>query len=159
MAGSQDSRSATRILPPSVTGMPTTADFAAAPVGRRDRVYASTELRVARVYAALAPFRGRGDVYEVALEDPIEPDGIESGVGGDSVCAPSAIVIRIVECHVDLHVASQEIAAEILRLRGADGRGFGGCRALSGLVRPLQASPASLPADRLSGADRATLQR
>jgi hypothetical protein len=103
------------ILPPSVTGTPTTADFAATPVCRRDRVYASTELRVARVYAALAPFGGHGDVYEVALEDPIEPDGIENGVGGDSVCAPSAIVIRIVECHVDLHVARQEIAAEILR--------------------------------------------
>jgi hypothetical protein len=45
------------ILPPSVTGTPTTADYADAPICRRDRVYASTELRVARVYAALAPAR------------------------------------------------------------------------------------------------------
>jgi hypothetical protein len=126
-----------RILPPSVTGTPTTADFAAAPVCRRDRVYASTELRVARVYAALAPFGGHGDVYEVALEDPIEPDGIEIGVGGDSACAPSAIVIRIVECHVDLHVARQEIAAESLRPRHRSPR----IRRLSRLVRPRQASP------------------
>jgi hypothetical protein len=95
--------------------MPTTADYQAAAVCRRDRVYATTELRVARVYAALAPFGGRGDVYEVNLDDPIEPDGVLEGAAGDSVCAPSAIIIRIVECHVDLHVARQEIAAEVLR--------------------------------------------
>jgi len=88
----------------------------------------------------------------------MEPDGID--VGGDSVCAPSAVVIRIVECHVDLHVARQAIAAEILRHAAPIARGFSGCRDLSGLVRPLQGqSGPSLPADRLSGADRATLQR
>src|SRR5205085_1040522 len=35
--------------------------------------------------------------------------------GGDSVCAPSAPVIRIVERHVDLEIAHREIAAEVLR--------------------------------------------
>jgi hypothetical protein len=108
-------------------------------------------------YAALAPFGGHGDVYEVALHDPMEPDGID--VGGDSVCAPSAAVIRIVECHVDLHVARQEIAAEILRHAApiaADSAAVAPCPASSGLSR---ASPASLPADPVSRADRATRQR
>jgi hypothetical protein len=93
-----------RILPPSVTGTPTTADYAAAPICRRDRVYASTELRIARVYAALAPLGGHGDVYQVALQDPNERDGAEVGAGGDSVCAPSVTVIRIVERDVDLEI-------------------------------------------------------
>jgi hypothetical protein len=70
-----------RILPPSISGTPTTADYAAAAICRRDRVYASTELRVARVYAALAPLGGHGDVYQVALEDPVECDGVEGWRG------------------------------------------------------------------------------
>jgi hypothetical protein len=55
-----------RILPPAMTGMPSTADYLPA-VSHRDRIYATTAVRVARVYAALAPFGGRGDVYEVEL--------------------------------------------------------------------------------------------
>jgi hypothetical protein len=121
-----------RILPPSVTGTPTTADYAAAPICRRDRVYASTELRIARVYAALATLGGHGDVYQVALQDPNERDGAEVGAGGDSVCAPSATVIRIVERDVDLEIARREIAAEFLRHRPQSPR----IRRLPRLVRP-----------------------
>jgi hypothetical protein len=136
-----------RILPPSVTGTPTTADYAAAPICRRDRVYASTELRVARVYAALAPLGGHGDVYEVALQDPNEPDGVEVGAGGDSVCAPSATVIRIVERDVDLEIARREIAAEFLRNAAA-------IAADSAAVAPCPASLGALPANPGSIADR-----
>jgi hypothetical protein len=56
--------------------------------------------RFAYLYAALAPFGGRGDVYEVDLDDPIEPDGVLDAASGDSVCAPSATVIQVVERHL-----------------------------------------------------------
>jgi hypothetical protein len=102
-----------------MTGMPTTADYGGARVCRRDRVYATTELRFARVYAALASFGGRGDVYEVELDAPIEPDGDEDDGAGDSVCAPSATVVQVIECHVDLGVAREELAAQILALAAA----------------------------------------
>jgi hypothetical protein len=55
---------------------------------------------VSRIYAALAPFGGRGDVYEVDLDDPIEREGVLGGASGDSVCAPSATVIQVVERHI-----------------------------------------------------------
>jgi hypothetical protein len=96
-----------RILPPALTGMPSTADYLPA-VSHRDRIYATTELQVARVYAALAPFGGRGDVYEVDLDGPIEPDGGRC-FHGDSVCAPSATVIQVLECRVDITIARAEI--------------------------------------------------
>jgi len=102
-----------RVLPPSMTGTPTTADYGGAGVCRRDRVYATTELRFARVYAALAPFGGRGDVYEVELDDPIEPDGEGDSAAGDSVCAPSATVVQVIECYVHLGVAREEMAAQL----------------------------------------------
>ena len=59
---------------------------------------------------ATAPFGGRGDVYG---GDPIEPDGVLDSAAGDSVCAPSATVIQVVEQHIDLRVAREEIAAQI----------------------------------------------
>ena len=57
------------------------------------RVYATTELRFASVYAELAPHGGCGDVDEVKLDDPIEPEDDEADAGYDSVCAPSATVV------------------------------------------------------------------
>jgi hypothetical protein len=80
---------------------------------------------------------GHGDVYEVSLEGPIEPDGIDNRVGGDSVCAPSATVIRIIERGVDLHVARQEMAAEIraVAARAAYSAAVAPCPASSGLLR------------------------
>jgi hypothetical protein len=133
-----------RILPPSVTGTPTTADYAAAPICRRDRVYASTELRIARVYAALAPLGGHGDVYQVALQDPNERDGAEVGA--------SSSVMLISKSH-------GERLRPSFSATGRNRRGFGGCRALSGLPSRSQASLTFMPAGRLSGADRAGLQR
>ena len=62
---------------------------------------------------ATAPFGGRGDVYGVDLDDPIEPDGVLDSAAGDSVCAPSATVIQVVERHIHLRLAREEIAAQI----------------------------------------------
>jgi hypothetical protein len=44
-------------------------------------VYATTELRFARVYAAHAPLGGCGDVDEVKLDDPIEPQDDHADAG------------------------------------------------------------------------------
>jgi hypothetical protein len=111
-----------------MTGTPTTADYGGPTVCRRDRVYATTELRFARVYAALAPFGGCGDVYEIELDAPIEPDGDEADARHDSVWAPSATVVQVIECHVDLDVAREELAAQILALVDRNGLDVGRCR-------------------------------
>jgi hypothetical protein len=122
-----------------MTGTPTTADCGGPTVCRRDRVYATTELRFARVYAALAPFGGCGDVYEVELDAPIKPDGDEADTSHDSVCAPSATVVQVIECHVDLDVAREELAAQILALVGRNARERRPLSPLSGLVgRPAR---------------------
>jgi hypothetical protein len=147
-----------RILPPSVTGTPTTADYAAAPICRRDRVYASTELRIARVYAALAPLGGHGDVYQVALQDPNERDGAEVAPAATRSArrarpsSASSSVMLISKSH-------GERLRPSFSATGRNRRGFGGCRALSGLPSRSQASLTFMPAGRLSGADRAGLQR
>jgi hypothetical protein len=59
----------------------TTADYGGSSICRRDWVYATTELRFARVYAALAPLGGCGDVDEVKLDDPIEPHDDQADAG------------------------------------------------------------------------------
>ena len=53
---------------------------------------------------ATAPFGGRGDVYGVDLDDPIEPDGVLDSAAGDSVCAPSATVTAV---HPDRSTANR----------------------------------------------------
>lgn len=103
-----------QVLPPSVTGTPTTADYGAVRVCRRDRIYATTDAAAARVFAALAPFGGGGDVYEVELAEPIDPDGDWHGPANDSVCAPSGTVVQVLERRVDLGVAREALAETIL---------------------------------------------
>jgi hypothetical protein len=44
---------------------------------------------------------------------PIEPDGVLDSAAGDSVCAPSATVVQVVERHIDLRVAREEVGAQI----------------------------------------------
>jgi len=62
-----------RIQPPNVTGAPSTADFGAHGVCRRDRVYVTTSLEAATIFGAMVP-GGPGSVYEVEPVGEIEPD-------------------------------------------------------------------------------------
>lgn len=68
------------ILPSSFTGSHTTADHGAAAVCRRDRVYITTDLQAAKLFAAMFP-TARGDVYQVVPDGELEadPDCKESG--------------------------------------------------------------------------------
>lgn len=95
-----------RILPPSVTGLPSSADFAhgmeelAAKVVRRDRVYLTTNVEVARMWAGLHPDGDRkrgGDVYRVIPDGDVEPDLDYTGDDGMSVQAASALIVGIVK--------------------------------------------------------------
>lgn len=61
------------VLPPSVTGSHTTADYGAQAVCRRDRVYVTTDLQAAKIFAAMFP-NGRGCVYEGEPDGALEPD-------------------------------------------------------------------------------------
>jgi hypothetical protein len=75
-----------RILPPAVTGV------ARLVIARPDRVYATPILGDAVVYAATYPL---GDVYEVDLDDPIEPDGGDILAPDVAVHAPLALVTAV----------------------------------------------------------------
>jgi hypothetical protein len=98
-----------RILPPSVTGVPSSQDFVhgmeeqAAKVVRRDRVYLTTDVEVARMWAGLHPdgnHKRGGDVYRVVPDGDLEPDLDYQGGDGASVQAASALVVGIVKTGV-----------------------------------------------------------
>jgi hypothetical protein len=98
-----------RILPPSVTGVPSSQDFAhgmeelAAKVVRRDRVYLTTDVEVALMWAGLHPDGNRkrgGDVYRVVPDGDVEPDLDYLGDDGASVQAASALIVGIVKTGV-----------------------------------------------------------
>ncbi len=96
------------ILPPAETGVvscqdldhPDTAMQAQIEaVHRRDRVYLTTELLAASMFAALHPgfcCHLGGAVYEVAPIGDIEPDADYLQADGGSVCAPKALITRVV---------------------------------------------------------------
>ena len=58
------------VLPSSITGVPSTASYGAEGICRRDRVYVTTDLSAAIMFAAGNPF-GAQAVYQV------EPEGLE----------------------------------------------------------------------------------
>lgn len=108
-----------RILPPAETDAISIADLTTAPehernavaaVHRRDRVYLTTDLRVATLWAALHPHgtpkRG-GDVYRVRPEGDVEPDPDYLGEPGVSVQAPRALILAVVRTGVRRSLAEQ----------------------------------------------------
>lgn len=113
-----------RLLPPSQTGARASRDFLpeamremAAHV-RTDRVFLTTELELARMYAGLHPDGDRrrgGDLYRVVPEGPVEPDPDWDGEPGVSVQVASARVVGIVKTGVPRR--------EFLPLLGVVGRG------------------------------------
>lgn len=98
------------ILPPERTKVPTTADYGADGVCRRDRVYLTTDPQAASIYAAGAPSERPGWVYEVEPFGEVEPDTDWHGDEGVSVCARRARIRRV---HQRLTVAERH---HILRL-------------------------------------------
>jgi hypothetical protein len=81
------------VRPPALTGAPTLADYGAAAVCRRDRVYVTTEKEAAAIYAAMHP-SGRGKVYEVEPlgELVADPDCDEAGLSYE---VEEARVVRV----------------------------------------------------------------
>jgi hypothetical protein len=105
------------ILPPAKTGAASTADYGAAHVCRRDRVYLTTDEGVAEIFACCYP-AGRGDLYEVEPIGELEPDPDcnELGLGFQ---APMARVLRVVKRNVtECQGLSRE---EVLGLLTPDG--------------------------------------
>jgi len=82
------------LQPPARTGTPSCSDYDSKH-SRSDRVYVTTDPEEAAVYAALAPWGGRGDVYEVEPGGELEPEAPgEAGAG--SYAAPTATVVAVV---------------------------------------------------------------
>lgn len=86
----------TEVLPPSVTGMPSCADYDDTGVIRRDRVYIITVAGEAEDFAMFAPTRGDVCVYEVVPVGAVEPDP-DCLVPGVSFCCEAARVVRVVK--------------------------------------------------------------
>ncbi len=99
-----------KLLPPSLTAAPSCADYDGEHC-RSDRVYLTTDLEEATVYAALAPRGGCGDVYEVEPMDEPEPDQ-SCADGTATFTTRAAIVVAVVRRDVDV----EEAAARMRRL-------------------------------------------
>lgn len=81
------------VLPSIDTGAASCASYGGDGVCRRDRVYLTTIYEAAIIYAAMHP-SGHGVVYEVEPIGDIEPDPDYMGRPGESVCCPSAKIIK-----------------------------------------------------------------
>lgn len=80
------------LLPPSITGAPSCALFGADHVCRRDRVYVTTVMEAAFIFAAGSPC-GRGDVYLVEPIGPLVPDP-DCNLRGLSFEVERALILR-----------------------------------------------------------------
>lgn len=85
------------LLPPTLSGARSNAEFGAAGACRRDRVYLHADQRHARLFALLCP-AGPGSLYRAEPLGSLEVDPDFAGVG--SYCAPSARVLEVVEPEV-----------------------------------------------------------
>lgn len=90
------------VLPPTRTGMPNSAARIVAeydldgPHVRDDVVFlASTEV-MAAMFAAMYPAPTGGWIYECEAREPVEDDPDYRGPSGESVQAPSALIVRVV---------------------------------------------------------------
>jgi len=80
------------LLPPSITGAKSCADYGAGHVCRRDKVYVSVDVEDARLVAALTP---AGKVYQVEPLGDVSPDP-DCNIPGVSFECDRARVIRVV---------------------------------------------------------------
>jgi len=100
-----------KLQPPSITGMRSCSEYDNDHC-RPDRVYLTTDVAEAAVYAALAPPGGRGDVYEAEPEGELEPDA--SGELGTAYAAPTATVVAVLRRAVSLEEAAVRMIALLL---------------------------------------------
>jgi hypothetical protein len=84
------------ILPPTVTGARSTAEFGAAGVCRRDRVYVTSQPAVAVVFAAGYPSKP-GVVYRVRPIGELRLDPDYHGRPGDSLECERAEVLQVIQ--------------------------------------------------------------
>jgi hypothetical protein len=83
------------VLPPAITGAASTASFGADRVCRRDRVYVTTEMSAAVLFAAGHPST-RGVVYEVEPIGQLEHDP-DCMLYGMSFQCEKARVLRVIQ--------------------------------------------------------------
>jgi hypothetical protein len=102
------------ILPPSRTGAQSLADYGGEGVTRRDRVYLHVDPEAARLYACMTP--GGGDLYLVEPIGEVERDPDWLGSAGESICAPAARIVRVVERRVRSFqgLSQRQVAAYLL---------------------------------------------
>ncbi len=81
------------ILPPSITGVASCADYGASAVCRRDRVYITTKYEAALMFAAMHP-SGEGMVYVVEPIAPLEPDPDCDAPGLSYACRKAKVVME-----------------------------------------------------------------
>lgn len=84
-------RFADLIQPPAVTGYRCASDYGAAHVHDRNKVYVTTNLEAAMMYAAMHP-SGRGEVYEVKPIGELQADPDCSEPGLSFVCDRAKVV-------------------------------------------------------------------
>jgi len=102
-----------KLQPPSLSGVPSCSRFDSQHC-QPDRVYLTTDSEEAAVYAALAPWHGHGDVYEVEPDGGLEPEAIsEDGTG--SYAAPAATVVAVVRRAIGREEAATRMTAFLLR--------------------------------------------
>ncbi len=99
------------ILPPERTKVPSTADYGAGAVCRRDRVYVTTNPVGALIFAAGAPSNMPGWIYEVVPFGEIEPDEDYNGPAGESVCCCRARIRRV---HLRLSLDERSAVRRVL---------------------------------------------
>ena len=80
------------LLPPSITRAPSLSEFGAAGVHRRDRVYVTTSVAAAALYAAFWP---KGVIYECEPIGTIEPDPDCTEPGLAYQCERARVLRRI----------------------------------------------------------------
>ncbi len=80
------------VLPPAMTGAPSTASYGASAVCRRDRVYVTTLLFAAYEFACLH-WTGKGKVYEVEPVGELTSD--PDAIGDHSFECARACVVRV----------------------------------------------------------------
>ena len=103
-----------KLLPPFLTDACSGADYDSEHC-RADRVYLTTDVEEAAVYAALATPGGGGDVYEVEPLDELEPDSPPVPVTG-SYAVRSATVVRVIRRGVRVEEAAARMWTSRLTL-------------------------------------------
>jgi len=82
------------LLPPAITSAPSSSEFGAGEVHRRDRVYLTTTYSAAVLFAA---GHRRGVVYRCEPIGELEPDPDYHGRPGGSVQCERARVLRVIK--------------------------------------------------------------